>query len=326
MPLFRSEYHAPSWCPGGHLQTVIPARITPRPHVAYRREIVDTPDGDIVAWDWATPEPADPSAPVLVHFHGLEGGSDSHYAEALMSECARRGWRGVVAHFRTCGGVMNLKPRAYFAGDTADNAWVLRTVHGRFPAAKLYAVGVSLGGNQLVKCLGDLGREAEGLVEAAVSICAPIDLVAGSERINKGVNTLYADMFLKTLREKLILKAKQYPDMFDIEAVKRCRSLYDFDDIYTAPVHGFKSAMDYWQKCSAKQYLPNVRVPLLLLNAKNDPFLPAWVLPTAAEMSSSVIGEFPEEGGHVGFPEGGRFSGDLWYLPRRVMRFFGTGS
>ena len=133
-------------------------------------------------------------------------------------------------------------------------------------------------------------------------------------------------MFLKTLREKLILKAKQYPDMFDIEAVKRCRSLYDFDDIYTAPVHGFKSAMDYWQKCSAKQYLPNVRVPLLLLNAKNDPFLPAWVLPTAAEMSSSVIGEFPEEGGHVGFPEGGRFSGDLWYLPRRVMRFFGTGS
>lgn len=326
MPLSRSEYHAPSWCPGGHLQTVIPARITPRPHVAYRREIVDTPDGDIVAWDWATPEPADPAAPVLVHFHGLEGGSDSHYAEALMSECARRGWRGVVAHFRTCGGVMNLKPRAYFAGDTADNSWVLRTVHGRFPAAKLYAVGVSLGGNQLAKCLGDLGHEAEGLVEAAVSICAPIDLVAGSERINKGVNTLYADMFLKTLREKLILKAKQYPDMFDLEAVKRCRSLYDFDDIYTAPVHGFKSAMDYWQKCSAKQYLPNVRVPLLLLNAKNDPFLPAWVLPTAAEMSSSVIGEFPEEGGHVGFPEGGRFSGDLWYLPRRVMRFFGTGS
>ena len=324
MPISVSDYHAPSWCPGGHLQTVIPARITRRPHPALRREIVDTPDGDIVAWDWSTPDPESPDAPVLVHFHGLEGASDSHYAQALMSECARRGWRGVVAHFRTCG-VMNLKPRAYFAGDTGDSSWVLRTVHARFPQAKLYAVGVSLGGNQLAKCLGDLGSEACGLVEAAVSICAPIDLVAGSERISKGVNTLYADMFLRTLREKLLVKAKQFPDLFDAEAVKRCRTLYDFDNIYTAPIHGFKSAMEYWQKCSAKPGLPNVRVPLLLLNAKNDPFLPAWALPTAAEMSSSVIGEFPEEGGHVGFPEGARFPGDLWYLPRRVMQFFGTG-
>lgn len=326
MPLSTSDYHAPAWCPGGHLQTVIPARITARPSVGLRREIVDMPDGDIVAWDWSLPEPVSPDAPVLVHFHGLEGGSDSHYAQALMEACAQRGWRGVVAHFRSCGGVMNLKPRAYFAGDTGDAAWVLRTVKARFPKALLYAVGVSLGGNQLVKCLGDLGTEAVGLVEAAVSICAPIDLVAGSERISKGVNRLYADMFLRTLREKLLAKARRFPDLFDIEAVKRCRTLYDFDNIYTAPVHGFKSAMDYWQRCSAKQFLPSVRVPLLLLNAQNDPFLPAWVLPTAAEMSSSVIGEFPREGGHVGFPEGTSFPGDLQYLPRRVMRFFDTGS
>ena len=325
MPISKSDYSAPSWCPGGHLQTVIPARITARPKVTYRREIVTTPDDDIVAWDWAEPEPLDPAAPVLVHFHGLEGGSDSHYAEALMHECVRIGWRGVVAHFRTCGGLMNRLPRAYFAGDTADNSWVLKTVHGRFPQAKMYAVGVSLGGNQLSKCLGDLGKDAIGLVEGAVSICAPTDLVAGSERISKGVNTLYADMFLKTLKLKLEEKARLYPDLFDIEVIRRCRTLYDFDDIYTAPVHGFKSAMDYWQKCSAKQYLPGVRVPLLLLNAQNDPFLPAWALPTAAEMSSSVLGEFPKEGGHVGFPEGGRFPGDLEYLPRRVMKFFGTG-
>lgn len=325
MPISESDYRAPSWCPGGHLQTVIPARVTARPKVKYRREIVRTPDDDIVAWDWSTPEPADPKAPVLVHFHGLEGASDSHYAEALMHECARLGWRGVVAHFRSCGGLKNLKPRAYFAGDTEDNAWTLRTVKSRFPEAKLYAVGVSLGGNQVSKCLGELGREAVGLVEGAVSICAPIDLVAGSERIGKGVNTLYADMFLKTLKRKLEDKAVEYPDLFDLEAVRRCRTLYDFDEIYTAPVHGFKSAMDYWQKCSAKQFLPRVRVPLLLLNAKNDPFLPAWVLPTAAEMSASVLGEFPDEGGHVGFPEG-KFAGDLMYLPRRVMKFFGTGS
>jgi len=202
MPISESLYQAPSWCPGGHLQTVIPARVTARPHIAYRREIVETPDGDIVAWDWSTPEPADLNAPVLVHFHGLEGGSDSHYAEALMAKCAELGWRGLVAHFRSCGGLMNRKPRAYFAGDTADNSWVLHTVKARFPNAKLYAVGVSLGGNQLTKCLGDLGSEAIGLVEGAVSICAPIDLVAGSERMSKGVNALYADMFLKTLKRK----------------------------------------------------------------------------------------------------------------------------
>lgn len=325
MPISKSDYRAPSWCPGAHLQTVIPARVTARPSVNYRREIVALPDGDIAAWDWSQPEPRDPKAPVLVHFHGLEGGSDSHYAEALMHVCAERGWRGVVAHFRSCGGLMNIKPRAYFSGDTADNSWVLREVKRRFPEAPLYAVGVSLGGNQLTKCLGELGSDAIGLVEGAVSICAPIDLVAGSERISKGVNTLYADMFLKTLKRKLEVKAQQYPELFRLEDVRACRTLYDFDQIYTAPVHGFKSAMDYWQKCSAKQYLPGVRVPLLLLNACNDPFLPAWVLPTAAEMSASVVGEYPEEGGHVGFPEG-KFAGDLWYLPRRVMSFFSAGS
>ena len=253
MPISESLYQAPSWCPGGHLQTVIPARVTARPHIAYRREIVETPDGDIVAWDWSTPEPADLNAPVLVHFHGLEGGSDSHYAEALMAKCAELGWRGLVAHFRSCGGLMNRKPRAYFAGDTADNSWVLHTVKARFPNAKLYAVGVSLGGNQLTKCLGDLGSEAIGLVEGAVSICAPIDLVAGSERMSKGVNALYADMFLKTLKRKLEDKARQYPDLFDLKKAQACRTMYDFDDIYTAPVHGFSSAMEYWQKCSAKQ-------------------------------------------------------------------------
>lgn len=324
MPLSQSDYRAPSWCPGGHLQTVIPARLSPRPKVSYRREIVETPDADIVAWDWAEPEPLDSEAPVLVHFHGLEGSSRSHYAEALMAACADRGWRGVVAHFRTCG-IMNRLPRAYNAGDTADNSWVLRTVRKRWPKSRVYAVGVSLGGNQLAKCLGDYGSEASRFVDAAVSICAPIDLVAGSERISKGVNILYSNMFLETLKEKLLEKAARWPDLVDVEAVRRCKTMYDFDQAFTAPMFGFSSAMAYWQKSSAKAVLPNVRVPLLLLNAKNDPFLPAWALPGASELSDSVVAEYPEEGGHVGFPTGG-FPGDINYLPQRVMRFFDTGS
>lgn len=321
MPIIESTFRAPGWCPGSHLQTVIPARLSPRPHVDYRREIVETPDGDIVAWDWASPEPLDPRAPVLVHFHGLEGASDSHYALALMAECVKRGWRGVVAHFRSCGGLMNLKPRAYHAGDTADNAWAMKTVHARFPEAPLYAVGVSLGGNQLAKCLGEYGRAAGEFVKAAVSVCAPIDLVAGSERISKGVNIFYADMFMSTLKQKLEAKARQFPDLFDRSAVAKVKTMYDFDDLYTAKAAGYGSAMEYWQKCSAKPYLPGVGVPLLLLNAKNDPFLPAWTLPDERGLSPDVYAEYPEEGGHVGFPQGA-FPGNILWLPRRIMQFF----
>ena len=325
MPIVASDYQAPAWCPGGHLQTVIPARLTPKPEVRYRREIVRTFDDDIVAWDWVDPPAPSAETPILVHFHGLEGASDSHYALALMKTCLERGWRGVVAHFRTCGGLMNLKPRAYYSGDSGDCSWVLQTVRSRFPKAPVYAVGVSLGGNQLAKCLGDFGESASHFVDAAAAVCAPIDLVAGSERLTKGVNILYANMFLSTLKVKLEEKAREYPDMFDIEKVKRVQNMYDFDDMYTAPIHGFSSAMEYWQKCSAKPVLRSVRVPLLLLNAKNDPFLPAWSLPNESELSSAVTADFPQEGGHVGFPEG-NFPGNLDYLPRRLMRFFDAGS
>ena len=154
MPIVVSDYKAPSWCPGGHLQTVLPAKLMPRPKVSYRREKVEMPDGDFMLWDWVEPEVKDVTAPILVHFHGLEGSSRSHYAEALMASCVERGWRGVVAHFRSCGGEMNRLPRAYFAGDSADCEWVLKTVHRRYPTADLRAVGVSLGANQLAKFLG----------------------------------------------------------------------------------------------------------------------------------------------------------------------------
>ena len=320
MPVLESDYKAPRWLPGAHLQTVVPARFFPRPEVNYRRELIDMPDGDFMVFDWVEPEPAELNAPVLVHFHGLEGSSRSHYAEALMHECVLRGWRGVVAHFRGCGGPANRLPRAYFAGDSDDCEWALKTVHERYITAPIYAVGVSLGGNQLSKYLGDRGTDA-GFLTAAVSVGAPVDLVAGSEILNKGANKLYAEMFLSTLKEKLLDKAKRFPDLIDIEKVKKCESLYDFDSVYTAPIHGFKSAMDYWTKCSAKPALPGVRVPLLLLNAKNDPFLPVWALPSEKDVSSDVYLEQPEEGGHIGFPRGNP-PGDLGYLPERIMRFF----
>ncbi len=320
MPVLQSDYRAPRWLPGAHLQTIVPARFFPRPEVHYRRELIDMPDGDFLIFDWVEPEPMPLTAPVLVHFHGLEGSSTSHYAEALMHECTERGWRGVVAHFRGCGGLPNRLPRAYFAGDSDDCDWVLRTIHERYLTAPIYAVGVSLGGNYISKYLGERGKDA-GFLAAAVSVGAPVDLVAGSEIMSRGANKLYEEMFLATLREKLMDKARRFPDLIDINAVRQCKTLYDFDTLYTAPVHHFASAMDYWTKCAAKPYLKGVEVPLLLLNAKNDPFLPVWALPTEADVSENVWLEQPDEGGHVGFPRGNP-PGDLGYLPERVMRFF----
>lgn len=320
MPTIRSDYVAPRWLPGAHLQTVVPARFFPRPHVSYRRELIDMPDGDFMTFDWVKPEPEALTAPVLVHFHGLEGDSHSHYAEALMHECVLKGWRGVVAHFRGCGGLANRLPRAYFAGDSDDCEWALTTVHRRYLNAPIYAVGVSLGGNFLAKYLGDRGPKAEFLT-AAVAVGAPMDLVAGAEIVSHGANKLYAEMFLSTLKQKVLDKARRFPDIIDIEKVKHCHTLYDFDSIYTAPIHGFKSAMEYWTKCSAKTVLKNVRVPLLLLNAKNDPFQPSWALPTEKDVSDSVYLEQPEEGGHIGFPRGNP-PGDLGWLPERIMQFF----
>lgn len=321
MPLFIPDYRAPRFIPGRHLQTILPARFFRRPDILYRREEITMPDGDFMLFDWAEPAPQSPDAPVLVHFHGLEGDSHSHYAVALMAHCVKNGVRGVVAHFRSCGGKINRLPRAYFAGDTQDNSWVLRTVHARFPKAPIFAVGVSLGGNQLAKCLGDLGSKMSFLT-GAVCVGAPLDLVAGTEVMTRGANIFYGKMFLSTLKKKAVEKAKMFPDIVDAKEILSCKNLYDFDSVYTAPVHGFRSGMDYWTRCSAKPVLDKVEVPLLLINAKNDPFLPAWALPSVDEVSRSVYLDFPDEGGHIGFPifENGKAS--LSYLPKRIFRFF----
>jgi len=321
MPVFEPDYIAPKRIRGSHLQTVLPARFFKRPAVSYRRERIEMPDGDALLFDWAQPEPEANSSPLLVLFHGLEGDSHSHYAEALMAHCSANGIRGLVAHFRGCGGEMNRLPRAYFAGDTEDNAWVLHSIHSRFPEAPMFAVGVSLGGNQLAKCLGDLG-DAMGFLSAAAVVGTPVDLVASNAVLSRGVNVFYERMFLATLKEKVIEKAKLFPDLFDVKAIAACRTLYDFDTLYTAPNHGFKNAIDYWTRCSSKSVLKDVRVPLLLLNAGNDPFVPTTSLPRLGEVSDSVYLECPREGGHIGFPifEHGR--GSLTYLPRRIFRFF----
>ena len=320
MPLVASSYRAPWWLPGGHLQTIVPATLVPRPPVAYRRERWDTPDADFIELDFAQPEPRAADARLLVLFHGLEGGSDSHYARAVMRHFADRGWRALVAHFRGCGGAPNLLPRAYHSGDSEEADWILRRVHARWPDAPLHAIGVSLGGNVLAKWLGERAEDAV-FVRAAASVGSPLDLAAGGMALGRGFNLVYTRMFLATLRRKALAKLAHWPDIAQVESIRAARTLHAYDDAFTAPVHGFRDANDYWTRASGKPWLGGVCVPHLVLNARNDPFVPAASLPDERQVSRFVTLEQPSGGGHIGFAEGAP-PGNLAFLPRRLEQFF----
>lgn len=306
------------------MQTIVPAKLMPIPAVCYRRERWDTHDADFIDVDYALPEPHDQRAPVVVLFHGLEGDSQSHYARSTMRWFADQGWRGLVVHFRGCSGEANRLPRAYHCGDSDEGDWILRTVNKRWPSAPLYAIGVSLGGNMLAKWAGER-QESASFVTAAASIGSPLDLTAGGEALSRGVNLIYTRAFLITLKGKVLAKVQQFPEIARddeyVERLRAIRNLYEFDNEYTAPLHGFRNTEDYWQRASAKQWLPAVRIPYLVLNARNDPFVPEASLPQAAQVAASVELEQPAEGGHIGFARG-PWPGRIDFIAERLFRFF----
>lgn len=310
-------YRAPRWLRGGHAQTIYPF-LLPRPPMPYRRERLATPDGDFVDFDWLD---GPSTAPTVVLFHGLEGGSQSHYALALAQELKTRGLRGVIPHFRGCSGEPNRLARAYHSGDAAEIGWMLRAVQARCAGAPLYAAGVSLGGNALLKWLAQEGQSAAQVLARAAAISAPVDLVAGGHAVDQGLARVYVWHFLMTLKPKSIAKARAFPEHFDLPAIRRAYTLQAFDSAVTAPMFGYRDAIDYWQQASSKPELKQVAVPTLLLNARNDPFLPAHALPTVPEVSPAITLEQPEEGGHVGFLTG-PFPGRLDWLPQRLLEFF----
>jgi predicted alpha/beta-fold hydrolase len=307
-------YAAPRWLPGGNLQTIWAAlyarRFTGLAPV-YRRERWNTPDGDFIDVDFADSVLQGTSAgprPLLVLFHGLEGSSRSHYAEAFAAFAAERGMDFAVPHFRGCSGELNLAPRAYHSGDYEEIDWILRrmrerqALHGGGP---VLAAGVSLGGNALLRWACEAGDSAHASVAAVASVCAPLDLAAGGEAIGRGFNRLvYTRMFLATMKPKALAKLSQFPGLFDRERLLAARDLYTFDDVFTAPLHGFRNTDDYWARGSSKPHLSAIRVPTLVVNALNDPFIPARSLPGPGEVGRHVTLWQPAHGGHVGFPLG----------------------
>lgn len=314
-----AQFRAPAWLPGGHAQTIWPALVSRRfsgTPPSYTRERWSTPDGDFIDVDIQPAARSD--APWLVMFHGLEGSSRSHYAEAFAREAAAAGLHFAVPHFRGCSGELNLAPRAYHSGDFEEIGWILGRLRAR-SAAPLLAAGVSLGGNALLRWAEEAGESAARVAASVAAICSPVDLAAGGHAIGQGLNRLvYTRMFLASMKPRALARLARHPGLFDAERMRAVRDLYEFDNLFTAPLHGFRDTEDYWTRASAKPHLHRIRIPALVLNALNDPFVPAWSLPLAHEVGSRVTLWQPAHGGHVGFP-GGAPPGQVQAMPAAVL-------
>lgn len=334
-------FRAPWWLPGGHVQTIWSALWARAPDVpvgAWRRERWTTPDGDFIDVDHGPQAQTGPGrvavaarqSAQLVLFHGLEGSSASPYARAFAQVAAARGWSFAVPHFRGCSGEINLAPRAYHSGDHEEVAWILGRLKARAPEVPLMAVGISLGGNALMRWAQESGASAGATVAAVAAVSSPLDLAASGGAIDRGLNrTLYARMFLKTMRAKAEAKWRQFPGLFDLGRVRAARTLYEFDDVFTGPLHGFAGTRDYWSQAAAKPRMRDIRIPALALNALNDPFVPAASLPRQREVGAHVTLWQPAQGGHVGFCRSGPsrpFPGDVMEMPTRLSDWLGQAA
>ena len=322
VPGRREIYSAPWWLRGRHPQTIWGKLFRRRRALNLRRRILRTTDGDEV--ELHSIEGA-PGAPHLLLFHGLEGSLRSHYANGTLAAAADRGWSAHLLLFRSCGDRVSLTRRFYHSGDTGDVRSVVSLLAGEFPSADFFLVGVSLGGNVLLKYLGEDGAPIPSAVRAAAAVSVPYDLAQSAEAISGGFSRIYQRFFLNTLKMKLLEKRKVFSSLPDESVIRRLRTMVEFDDLITAPVHGFAGAQDYYRKSSALQFLGGVRVPTLLLSSYDDPFLPAEILSSVeaeARRNPSLHIEFHQSGGHVGFVTG-RFPWRAeYYAERRICEFF----
>ena len=310
------------WIPGGHLQTLwgkLFRRQLPAPTTLERW---DTPDGDFVeVHRLAGPE----GGPRLILLHGLEGTVRSHYAQGLLGEASRRRWAADLLIFRSCGPEMNRTRRFYHSGETSDLAFVVNRIVKQFPAASIGLAGVSLGGNVLLKFLGERGADLPGQLAAAAAISVPFDLGRSSKRVNRGFSRVYQRFFLKSLTRKVREKAVRFPDLAAPERISSLRTLEDFDDAITAPLHGYRDAIDYYTRASSLPSLAAIRLNTLLLSAIDDPMLPPEVLDEvreAARKNPALHIEFVSRGGHAGFVTGSVPWRPFYYAEYRVGEFF----
>jgi hypothetical protein len=317
----RESYIPAWWLPGGHSQTLWGGFLRKRYDVPMVVERLTTSDNDFLdVWRLGAPEPA----PRLVVLHGLEGGPRSEFITALARSAQERQWGLDVVVNRGCGGEMNRAPRYYYAGDSVDFDTAFAHILKTHPDAPLFLCGISLGGNLLLKWLGERGGRLPGALLAAAAISVPFDLARSCRRIDSGSSRLYSRNFLRTMKPKALAKIAQYPGIASAEAVRRADSIWALDDVFTAIVHGFRDASDYYAQCSSIRFLEDIRVPTLLLSARDDPFHPPEILDEVTEISrrNRVLNlDFPDRGGHVGFIGGYWPWNPIDYAKVRVLAF-----
>jgi len=307
-----------------HIQTVLPLLFSKKKST-FLREDFYFEDGDFTEVVWSKNPDAKEYKNICVLFHGLGGSVESHYIQGMMQTLSESGYLCVLMHFRSCGVKANKALRMYHAGETEDARCFINSLHNKYPKAQIQAIGYSLGANMLLKLLSSYGKQ--GPITSAVSVSAPLELETCTHYINKGVAKIYQGYLLKGLKAELLKKARQLdlltPLNLSISRIKKIKSIFEFDDIYTAPVNGFKNAKEYYDKNSAKQFLKDIHVPTLLIHAQDDPFMPPSILPKKTEISESVQLLVSKNGGHVGFIEGSMFKPNYW-LEHRVKSFFST--
>jgi uncharacterized protein len=320
MPLIPSSYQdSPFYLFNGHLQTIVPGVLRRSPAVHYRRERIFTADGDFLDLDWS---PAQGKALAIIS-HGLEGSSDRPYIKGMVRAMNQAGIDALAWNYRSCSGESNKALRSYHMGATDDLHQVVEHVIRQHAYPVLYLIGFSAGGNITLKYLGEAPDTLPAPIKRAVVFSVPCDLKSCSATLSRPENRIYLNRFLKSLKRKLLLKARDFPDHLDLNGYEQLQSFPDFDNRYTAPLHGFKDADDYYERCSSRQFLPHIRIPTLLVNALNDPFLSQACFPEVeAAGNPHLYLEVPSAGGHVGFTQS--FWANEYYSEKRAVEFLLT--
>ena len=316
MPILASRFRPPPFLRNGHIQTILPVLLPRRLSIAFERERLELEDGDFLDLDWARMG----GDKLAILSHGLEGCSDDGSNRGMTTTLHAAGWDALAWNLRGCGKEMNRLPRSYHSGETGDLGAVIRFAATRY--SRIALIGFSLGGNMTLKYLGEASPHPA--VIGAVAISVPIDLAATARALDhRWSNRIYLRRFIKSLIAKVETKARRFPDQVDASRIRTIRTFQEFDDRYTAPIHGFRDAADYWKKSSARQYLDRITMRTLLLNAYDDPFLTPGCFPFAeAEQNPYLFFEAPESGGHMGFVDLTRGS-EPWF-ERRVVEFLAT--
>ncbi len=314
----KQDFKPAWWLLNSHLQTLWPAIFRHEiKNLSLERERIELPDRDFIDLTWIGKEKS--SAPTVLILHGFEGSLESHYAKGMLHTISQQGWRGVFMHFRGCSGEPNRLPRGYHSGDTGDVDFIIRMLLARESTLSLAVIGYSLGGNILLKWLGETGEKNP--LKAAIAISVPFELHKAADRIQQGFSRFYQWYLLKCVCERLQHKFQHIPSSIDPSSLSRIQTIRDFDDKYTVPLHGFRSVDEYYKTTSSRQYLQNIQVPTLVLHAKDDPFMTEDVIPNDSELSPFVKLEVTEYGGHVGFVAGKYPWRPRYWLEERVPSF-----